>query len=56
MIYTTLTTYEGVIYSGDDAIEVGGLTLYSALYGASGLPCVEGQSYALVYQLNEMTW
>lgn len=56
MIYTTLTTYEGVIYSGDDTVEAGGLTFYSSLYYANNLPCIEGQSYALVYQFNTMTW
>ena len=56
-VYTTLTSIDGVIYSADDSTFVyDGITLYKASYGVSGLPCVDGESYALVYEYSEMSW
>lgn len=48
-VYTTLTSLDGVIYSTDESFIFNGLTLYKCSYGVSGLPCVKGESYALVY-------
>ena len=55
-IYTNLTELDGVVYSSADygTYQADGVTLYSASYGASGLPCVEGYVYALVY--SEWSW
>ena len=48
---------DGVPYaSADDAFGYGGITLYKASYGVSGLPCAEGHTYALVYEYSSMTW
>ncbi len=56
-VYTTLTEADGVPYaSADDAFVYGGITLYKASYGVSGLPCAEGHTYALVYEYSSMTW
>ncbi|MDE6868771.1 MAG: hypothetical protein K2J83_06505 [Clostridia bacterium] len=55
-VYTTLTTLDGVIYSSDETFVFNGLTLYKSAYGVSGLPCVDGESYAFVYQYAETTW
>ncbi|MGN0814403.1 MAG: hypothetical protein ACI4MH_04135 [Candidatus Coproplasma sp.] len=55
-IFTNLTELDGVIYSSADygTYQADGVTLYSASYGVSGLPCVEGYVYALVYA--EWSW
>lgn len=56
-VYTTLTEADGVPYaSADDTFVYGGVTLYKASYGVSGLPCAEGHTYALVYEYSTMTW
>ena len=55
-VYTTVTELDGVIYSGDESTTIDGITLYKASYGVSGVPCIEGESYALVYELSTMTW
>lgn len=55
-VYTTLTTLDGVIYSGEESLIIDGVTFYKASYGVSGIPCVAGESYALVYELSTMTW
>ena len=46
-IYTTLESDNGVRYASDEfgTYEYGGTTLLSALYGASGLPLIEGELY-----------
>ena len=46
------TEEDGVVYADPEygTFEHGGKTLASASYGASQLPCVEGYTYALVYQ------
>lgn len=56
MIYTTVTTVDGVIYSGTESFSYNGITFYKAAYGVSGIPCVSGESYALVYEFSSMTW
>lgn len=57
MVYTTLTSIDGMVYSSDDATFVyNGITLYKAAYGVSGLPCIEGQTYAFVYERNSTSW
>lgn len=57
VLYTTLTSIDGTVYSADDAAFVyNGITLYKASYGVSYLPCVEGQTYAFVYELSTMHW
>ena len=49
-VYTDLVELDGVTYSSPDyTYENGGKTLNSASYGVSGLPAVEGYTYALVY-------
>ena len=55
-VYTTLTELDGAPYTSDDAFIYGGVTLYKSSYGVSGLPCVEGHTYALVYELSSMSW
>lgn len=55
-VYTNLTELDGVIYSTPDygTYDADGTILNSASYGVSGLPCVEGYVYALVYA--EWSW
>lgn len=52
-LYTDLVTIEGddAVYSNAEygTYEYDGKTLYSASYGASGLPCIDGYTYAWVY-------
>lgn len=56
-VYTTVTTIDGTTYSDDKtAFVYNGVTLYKASYGVSGVPCIAGQSYALVYEFSSMTW
>lgn len=55
-VYTTITTIDGVIYSGEESMTIGGVTFYKASYGVSGIPCIAGESYALVYELTSMSW
>ena len=51
MIYIDFLTLDGVPYASDYAVcEYNGQTLYSASYGVSGIPCVEGHTYAFVYE------
>lgn len=55
MIYIDFTALEGdsAVYAGaysDTVYEYENLTLYSADYGLSGIPCVEGHTYAFVYE------
>ncbi len=49
-IYTTLGDLDGIGYSSPDfgTYDYDGKTLSSASFGASGLPLVEGELYALV--------
>lgn len=51
MVYTDLTTLDGVTYSNAEygTYEYGEITLNSASYGISGLPAVEGYTFALVF-------
>ena len=56
-VYTTVTTVDGVIYSDDGAtFDYNGITLYKAAYGVSGIPCIAGETYALVYEYSSMTF
>lgn len=55
-VYTTVTTVDGVTYSGTENFSYNGITFYKASYGVSGIPCVSGESYALVYELSTMRW
>lgn len=52
-VYTDLVTIEGddAVYSNEEwgTYSCNGKTLYSAAYGVSSLPCIEGYTYALVY-------
>lgn len=55
-VYTTVTTIDGVTYSGTQSFDYCGITFYKASYGVSGIPCVSGESYALVYEFSSMSW
>lgn len=56
-VYTTLTSIDDVIYSTDESVfTYNGVALYKASYGVSGIPCVAGQTYALVYEYSSMTF
>ena len=56
-IYTTLSTLDGVNYADTSATYAyGNITLYKSSYGISYLPCVEGETYALIYEYSEMSW
>jgi hypothetical protein len=51
-VFTDFTTLDGddTIYATDyQTVEYKGKTLYSASYGVSGIPCVEGHTYAFVF-------
>lgn len=52
-VYTDLVTIEGddTVYSNAEygTFTYGNKTLNSASYGVSGLPCIDGYTYALVY-------
>lgn len=55
-VYTTVTTVEGVTYSGTQSFDYNGVTFYKASYGVSGIPSISGESYALVYEFSSMNW
>lgn len=55
-VYTTVTTIDGVTYSGTQSFTYNGITFYKASYGVSGIPCAVGESYALVYEFSSMSW
>ena len=55
-VYTTVTTVDGVTYSGTQSFDYSGITFYKASYGVSGIPCIDGESYALVYEFSSMSW
>lgn len=52
-VYTDLVTIDGddTVYSNAEygTFKYGNKTLNSASFGVSGLPCIEGYTYALVY-------
>lgn len=49
--YIDFTEIDGVIYGTDYALcEYEGKTLYSSSYGVSGTPCLDGHTYAFVYE------
>lgn len=54
MVYLDFTVLEGdpAVYASDFATVTSrdGKTLYSASYGVSGIPCIEGRTYSLVYE------
>lgn len=55
--YTTLTSIDGVAYSSDySTFNYNGIVMYSASNGVSYTPCVEGASYAFVYEYGEYAW
>ena len=57
MVYTTVTLYDGTPYADTDiSFEYNGVTLYQSAYGVSGIPCVKGESYALVYEYSETSF
>lgn len=56
-VYTTLKEKDGVVYAyADSTFVYDGITLYKGAYGVSGIPCVEGETYALVYELSSSSW
>ena len=55
-VYTTVTTIDGVTYSGTESFVYNGITFYKASYGVSGIPCITGESYALVYEFSSVSW
>lgn len=55
-VYTTVTTEDGVTYSGTENFDYCGLKFYKASYGVAGIPCIAGESYALVYEFSSMIW
>lgn len=52
MVYTDFTEEDGVTYADPayGTYDYNGTELASASYGISALPCVEGYTYALVYE------
>ncbi len=49
--YTSLTTYGGIVYSSDySTYDYNGTTLYSNSYYCDGMPAVEGETYAFIYE------
>ncbi len=52
MLYTDFTEADGVTYADSSygTFDYNGRELACASYGVSYLPCVEGYSYALVYE------
>lgn len=56
-IYIDFLTLDGVIYAGDSEVcDYNGTTLYKASYGVSAIPCLEGHTYAFVYEYYNFTW
>ena len=58
-VYIDFITLEGdeATYASDyKTYDFGGKTLYSASYGVSGIPCVEGHTYAFVYEYYNYSW
>lgn len=49
--YTSLTTYNGITYSSVDyTYDYNGQTLYSNSYYCDGMPAVDGETYAFIYE------
>lgn len=55
-VYSTLESVDGVIYGEETILDFNGVQLHKGLYGVSGIPCIEGESYALVYEYSEMSF
>ena len=56
-VYIDFIDIEGVLYAGDSAtVNHGEKTLYAAIYGVSYIPCLEGHTYAFVYEYYSFTW
>ena len=56
-LYIDFLTLDGVFYAGDGEIcDYNGTTLYKASYGISAIPCLEGHTYAFVYEYYNFTW
>ena len=57
--YIDFTTLEGddAVYATDyKTLEYGGKTLYSASYGAAGIPCIDGHTYVFAYEYSNFSW
>ena len=56
-LYIDFLTLDGVIYAGDSEVcDYRGTTLYKASYGVSAIPCLEGHTYAFVYEYYNFIW
>ena len=56
-VYIDFLTLDGVPYAGDGEVCVyDGTDLYKASYGISAIPCLEGHTYAFVYEYYNFTW
>ena len=56
-VYIDFIDIEGVLYAGDsEIITYNDTTLYKANYGVSLIPCLEGHTYAFVYEYYSFTW
>ena len=54
--FTTLTGDEALYGSDYSTVEYEGKTMYSANYGVTGIPCIEGHTYLFKYEYSEMSW
>ena len=56
-VYIDFLEYEDVPYAGDnETATYKEITLYKANYGVSYIPCLEGHTYAFVYEYYNFTW
>ena len=56
-VYIDFLDIDGVLYAVDSAtVTYKGKTLYKANYGVSYIPCLEGHTYAFVYEYYNFTW
>lgn len=56
-VYIDFLQTDGTCYAGDSAtVNYGDTILYAATYGVSHIPCLEGHTYAFVYEYYNFTW
>ena len=56
-VYIDFLDIDGTPYAGDsETVTYGEKTLYKASYGVSYIPCLEGHTYAFVYEYYNFSW
>ena len=56
-VYIDFLDYDDVLYAGDsETATYNETTLYKSSYGVSYIPCLEGHTYAFVYEYYSFSW